>query len=236
MAKGYYETGGSDYLNDSPPVKRESSSGLPSHNHDERYYTKEETDVKQDSFDGQFQAVHDRIDTTQEAVNEKAPINHIHSVATASEDGFMSFLDKQALNRLTEVRTNIHLEATNTLTLAAETGTKLLFNVTVLDSREEYDKPTDIITIERTGMYMVAGTVEVNNTAVSNGRLFLQVYQNGALKHNFGLNYILPGMYGGVTGSTCLHLQEGDEISFYIWSSISISTRGKEYVKVTRLW
>ena len=121
MAKGYYETEGSDYLNDSPSVSKEQPL-VPEHNHDSRYYQKEESDTIQRGNVERFEQVHNRMEETDIVIAQtvtglgeaksqiesqgialqgKAPIDHTHGIATPERAGFMSEADKQKLDSLT---------------------------------------------------------------------------------------------------------------------------------------
>lgn len=236
MAKDYYESTGSDYLNSSPSVEKQQPPSVPQHTHDDRYYRKDEIDASQNDYDEKFQEVGQDISQVRRSLDDKASINHTHSNATNTTDGFMSAEDKRSLSNLTVTRTNIHITDTTARTFPAATTTKLIFDTERTDSRGEYDKPTDVVTVTKSGMYMITGTVELSNTNTSSSRVYLQVYKNGILEDTFGATYILSNIYGAVAGSTSIYLEEGDSITFHVLPSLQVTSRGKTHMKVTRLW
>jgi hypothetical protein len=101
----YYEAQGSQYLNNESTLQREDDKGLPSHNHDERYFTKEQQnatqqiiDTKQLEQDNRLTAVEGEVDTFQSELLGKADTQHSHADATTASSGFMSAADKTKLN------------------------------------------------------------------------------------------------------------------------------------------
>ena len=238
MAKGYYESSGSDYLNDSPSVSKNGQGDIPHHIHDERYYRKDEMDASQRDFDSQFSELERNISQVRSGLENKASIYHTHDYATSTVPGFMSAEDKRALDNLTggTGRTNVHISDTQARTIPAGVATKLIFNTKIADSNSEYSMPTDTFRAKSSGMYFITGTVELENNTSTTGRVFLQVARNNELEANFGINYIMGGTQGGVAGSTCLYLTVGDDVVFRIWSSLQVNTRGKEYAKITKMW
>jgi hypothetical protein len=103
--RDYYESRGSDYLNSESPVSREDSN-LPTHNHDDRYFTKEQQnatqeiiDNKQIEQDGRLATLETDVDTLQTDVMNKAALEHMHPEATTGQAGFMSAADKTKLNQ-----------------------------------------------------------------------------------------------------------------------------------------
>jgi hypothetical protein len=103
--RDYYESRGSDYLNSDSPVSREEPN-LPTHTHDDRYFTKaqqnatqEIIDNKQIEQDGRLDTLEGDVDTLQTDVMNKADLEHIHPDATTTQAGFMSASDKAKLNQ-----------------------------------------------------------------------------------------------------------------------------------------
>ena len=235
MSKGYYESSGSDYLNDSPSVSKNERNAVPEHNHDSRYYRKDEVDASQKDYDLQFSELEQDISQVRSGLESKSSIHHTHNLATNTEPGFMSAEDKRAMSALGN-RTNIFITDATARTFPAAVTSKLIFDTEIDDSNEEYDKPNDVITVDRAGMYLISGSVELNNTSSTTAKIFLQVFKNGTLDMTFGIDNIPGSNTGGVSGSTCIHLDEGGSIALRLWTSVQVTTRGKTYFKVTRIW
>lgn len=104
--ESYYESRGSEYLNNASTVQREDSSDLPSHTHDDRYFTKDQQNNTQLIVDQNIQGLDSRLDTAESDIDTlqadmsgKAPVVHTHPDATTSASGFMSAADKTKLNQ-----------------------------------------------------------------------------------------------------------------------------------------
>lgn len=236
MGKEYYETYGSDYLNKSPTVQKESTSLVPDHNHDNLYYRKEQVDASQRDFDTQFGEIEQDFQTFRNALDNKSSTNHTHNNATTTTDGFMSAEDKRSLSRVAESKTNIFLTNATPQTFPANAATKLMFDTEITDALLEYDKPYDTTTVKKNGMYMISAAVEFNNAAATTGRAFLQVHKNGTLDSVFGMNSVLGSTIGGVAGTGMIHLVEGDTITVHLLPSIQVISRGKSYLKISKTW
>ena len=236
MAKGYYESSGSDYLNDSPSVSKNGQGDVPHHTHDERYYRKDEVDASQKDYDLQFGELEQGMSQVRSGLESKASIYHTHNLATNTEPGFMSADDKRVMNSLGGSRTNIFITDATARTFPAAVTSKLIFDTEVSDSNGEYDKPTDVITVGKTGMYMISGSLELNNASSTTAKVFLQVFKNGTLDMTFGIVNIPGSNTGCVSGSTCIYLDEGDSMTLHLWTSVQVTSRVKSYFKVTRIW
>lgn len=267
MAKdSYYEMEGSSYLNSRASVSKEGVGQIPEHDHDGRYYTKEETENTQRSIDERFRTVDEYlvsnnqqftnindhfVEVDRQLANQgqelenKAPLQHTHTDATTNKSGFMSANDKKKLDSMTtpvpETKTNIHAYCSYVQTLTANTANKIMFDSLAIDDNNEFSLTKSEVTIKNNGVYLINGIVETgSNTLTGNLRLFLQVFINGVLDNTVGTAFFPGGVMGGVNGSTILNLRAGDKLTFYVWSNVTVNTRGRgsinEYIQIVRLW
>lgn len=95
--KSYYESDGSSYLNQKPSVNKQGAN-LPPHNHDERYYTREQQDATNEQVDENFASLGRTIDQMIIDIGNKADIDHIHPAVTSTNNGFMTPTQKQKLD------------------------------------------------------------------------------------------------------------------------------------------
>lgn len=116
---GYYENGGSDYLNRQDSVSKEKPD-VPSHNHDERYYTKEIVDAQNDIYDENFANLAQSIDDLNTALSNKADINHTHAAVSSTSAGFMT---PEQMQKLDSALTSGDIQVTS---VNGETGDVLL--------------------------------------------------------------------------------------------------------------
>lgn len=237
----YYESQGSTYLNSSPSVTKEDLS-MPEHNHDGRYYTKEQTENTQKEINLRFKKIDDINSEQDISIESKADVNHVHSEATISQSGFMSAKDKQNLDKLASksALTNVHAYSTTVQNLAANTNTKLNFANEYIDSSDEYSISDSTFTARESGIYLVSGYFEVNNSATGNYRLILLAYKNGVEAVALGTTFSPTGGESGVSGNSAISLLAGETINLYAWSSHAVRTRarGQAYdrIQITRLW